>query len=175
MIFVGWRLIPSERMKQNSTEKLFEVADYLTEVLVGDDSKAVGKALDELVEQDDGNIEIIGVAGKRRFVRVGRASYKVKAGDILVLRADPADLKTFLDTHNFELQSSATSKFIEPEPDNDILIEGVVKTGSVLEKRGVDRLRQVSSRTVALVGLARQGHSVTQRLRQVIFLSLIHI
>jgi len=169
VIFVGWRLIPSERMKQNSTEKLFEVADYLTEVQVGDESSAVGKALDELVEQDDGNIEIIGVAGKRRFVQIGRASYKVKAGDILVLRADPADLKSFLDTNDFELQSSATSKFVEPNPDNDILIEGVVKNGSVLENRGVDRLRQVSSRTVALVGLARQGHSVTQRLRQVIF------
>jgi len=148
VIFLGWRLIPKERLEQNSAEKLFEVGDYLTEALVGEESNSVGERLGGLVEKDDGNIEIIGVAGKRR---------------------DPADLKPFLETHNLELQTSATSQFIEPDPENEVMIEGVVKKGSILEKRGVDRLRQVTNKTVALVGLARQGHSVTQRLRQVIF------
>jgi len=169
VIFLGWRLIPKERLEQNSAEKLFEVGDYLTEALVGEESNSVGERLGGLVEKDDGNIEIIGVAGKRRFVQVGRPSYRINAGDILILRADPADLKPFLETHNLELQTSATSQFIEPDPENEVMIEGVVKKGSILEKRGVDRLRQVTNKTVALVGLARQGHSVTQRLRQVIF------
>jgi len=169
VIFLGWRLIPKERLEQNSAEKLFEVGDYLTEALVGEESSSIGSRLGGLVEKDDGNVEIIGVAGKKRFVQVGRPSYRINAGDILILRADPADLKPFLETHNLELQTSATSQFIEPDPDNEVMIEGVVKKGSILEKRGVDRLRQVSNKTVALVGLARQGHSVTQRLRQIIF------
>ncbi len=169
VVFIGWRLIPKERLEQNSAQKLFEVGDYLTEVRVAEDSNSIGKKLDDLVDSDDGNIDIIGVAGKRRFVQVGKPNYKIKADDILILRADPADLKPFLDSHSLELQTSATSRFVEPDPDNDVLVEGVVKNGSVLEKRGVDRLRQVTNRTVALVGLARQGHSVTQRLRQVIF------
>lgn len=169
VIFLGWRLIPKERLEQNSAEKLFEVGDYLTEVLVAEESNSISSRLGDLVEKDDGNIEIIGVAGKKRFVQVGRPSYRISAGDILILRADPADLKPFLETHDLVLQTSATSQFIEPDPDNEVMIEGVVKKGSVLEKRGVDRLRQVSNKTVALVGLARQGHSVTQRLRQIIF------
>ena len=169
VVFIGWRFIPKARLEQDSAQKLFEVGDYLTEVLVTEDSASIGTTLGNLVESNDGNVEIIGVAGKRRFIQVGRPNYKIKAKDILILRADPADLKPFLDSHSLELQTSATSRFIEPDPDNDVLVEGVVKNGSVLEKRGVDRLRQVTNRTVALVGLARQGHSVTQRLRQVIF------
>ena len=169
VIFLGWRLIPKERLEQNSAEKLFEVGDYLTEALVGAESSSIGSRLGSLVEKDDGNVEIIGVAGKKRFVQVGRPSYRISAGDILILRADPTDLKPFLEAHDLELQTSATSQFIEPDPDNEVMIEGVVKKGSVLEKRGVDRLRQMTNRTVALVGLARQGHSVTQRLRQIIF------
>jgi len=147
VIFLGWRLIPKERLEQNSAEKLFEVGDYLTEALVGEESNSVGERLGGLVEKDDGNIEIIGVAGKRRFVQVGRPSYRINAGDILILRADPADLKPFLETHNLELQTSATSQFIEPDPENEVMIEGVVKKGSILEKRGVDRLRQVTNKT----------------------------
>lgn len=166
---IGWRLIPKARLEQNSAEKLFEVGHYLTEARVNEESPSIGKSLGELVGQEDGNIEIIGVAGKRRFVNIGRPSYKISAQDILILRADPTDLKPFLDTHSLELQSSATPSFVEPDPQNEIMIEGVVKKDSALDKRGVDRLRQMTGRTVALVGLARQGHSVTQRLRQVIF------
>ncbi len=170
IIFFGWRLIPQARMEQNSTEKLFEVGHYLTEVAVQKDSVAIGSTLANLVdEDDDGNIEIIGIAGKNRFVQIGRAGAKIKEGDILLLRADPADLKPFLDAHGLELLTSATNQFIEPQQEDDVLAEGVVKRDSVLQNRGVDRLRRLTGRTVALVGLARQGHSVTQRLRQVIF------
>ena len=169
IIFIGWRLIPKARMDQNSPEKLFEVGHYLTEVRVQEDSRSVGSTLNDLIEEDDGNVEIIGIAGKNRFVQIGRAGSKIKAGDILLLRADPADLKPFLDAHGLEMQTSATSQFIQPDQDDDVLAEGVVKRDSVLQNRGVDRLRRLTGRTVALVGLARQGHSVTQRLRQVIF------
>ena len=165
----GWRLIPKARLQQNSAEKLFEVGHYLTEVRVNNESASVGRTLGELVDKDDGNIEIIGVAGQRRFVKASRPSSKIAAGDVLIIRADPVDLKSFLETHQLEMLSSASNSFVEPDPQNEILIEGVVKNDSELEQRGVDRLRQLTGRTVALVGLARQGHSVTQRLRQVIF------
>jgi len=169
IIFVGWRLIPKARMEQNSTEKLFEVGHYLTEVSVSDDSSSIGATLGDLVDKDDGNVEIIGLAGRNRFVQIGRAATKIKAGDILVLRADPVDLKPFLEAHGLELQTSATSQFVQPEQDDEVLAEGVVKLDSTLQNRGVDRLRRMTGRTVALVGLARQGISVTQRLRQVTF------
>lgn len=169
VIFIGWRLIPKARMEQNSTEKLFEVGHYLTEVSVSEDSNSIGASIGDLVDKDDGNVEIIGVAGTNRFVQMGRATAKIKAGDILVLRADPVDLKPFLETHGLELQSSATSQFIQPDQDDEVLAEGVVKLDSVLQDRGVDRIRRLTGRTVALVGLARQGISMTQRLRRVTF------
>jgi len=169
IIFLGWRLIPKARMEQNSTENLFEVGHYLTEVSVGKNSASIGGKLGDLVDNDDGNVEIIGIAGRSKFVQVGRSGDKIKEGDILLLRADPTDLKPFLEAHDLEMLSSATSQFIEPEQDDEILAEGVVKLDSVLQNRGVDRLRRLSGRTVALVGLARQGISMTKRLRQVTF------
>lgn len=169
IIFLGWRLIPKARMEQNSAEKLFEVGHYLTEVSVSENSSAVGKKLGELVDNDDGNVEIIGIAGRNKFVQVGKSGDRVKAGDVLLLRADPADLKPYLETHDLEMLSSATNQFIEPEQDDEVLAEGVVKLDSALDNRGVDRLRRLSGRTVALVGVARQGISMTKRLRSITF------
>ncbi|MBX2824957.1 MAG: SLC13 family permease [Gammaproteobacteria bacterium] len=163
---VGWRLIPKARLESNMPGKLFEIGKYLTEARVPAESKLVGKTLGEMDGLEEGHIEIIGVAGKRRFARAVRADYRIAEADVLILRADPTELRPFLDAHGLDLMSSATPAFVEPEPDNEIMIEGVVSNDSALIDRGVEFLRRQTARTVALVGLARNGQSVTRRLRQ---------
>ncbi len=45
---VGWRLIPLARRSQNVPQDLFSIQEYLTEVEVPENSKAIGKSLSEL-------------------------------------------------------------------------------------------------------------------------------
>ncbi len=169
--FVGWRLIPKERMQTNTANKLFEVGQYLTEAKVPSESPLVGKTLGEtdLGDSDGAGVEVIGVAGKRRFARAVRASYVIREEDILILRAGPDELRDFLDQHSLELLSSATPAFVKPDPENEVMSEGVVSNESMLIGKGVEYIREETGRTVALVGLARNGRPVTQRLRQQIF------
>ncbi len=166
---IGWRLIPKERLQQNSTSKLFEVGQYLTEARVPASSSMVGKTLGQTDGLDESSVEVIGVAGKRRFARAVRASYRIAEEDILILQADPNELRDFLDAHGLELLTSATPAFVEPDPDNEIMAEGVVSNTSELVGRGVEFIRRQTGRTLALVGLARNGRPVTQRLRQQTF------
>jgi len=167
--FVGWRLIPKERMDNNSTGKLFEVGQYLTEAKVPSGSALIGKTLGETDVGDGEGVEIIGVAGVRRFARAVRATYEIQEEDILIMRAEPDELREFLDLHNLELLSSATPAFVQPNPDNVVMMEGVINNESPLLGQDVDFIRSETGRTVALVGLARNGRSVTQRLRQQVF------
>jgi len=167
--FVGWRLIPAGRLKNDAAGKLFEIGLYLTEARVPDESSLVGKTLGEVDGLEEGSIEVIGVAGKRRFARAVRADYPIAAKDVLILRADPTELRGFLDSHNLELLSSATPAFVEPDPDNEAMVEGVVSNDSELIGNGVEFLRRQTARNIALVGIARNGHSVTRRLRQQTF------
>jgi len=167
--FIGWRLIPKERMQTNTANKLFEVGQYLTEAKVPSDSPLVGKTLGETDVGENNNVEIIGVAGKRRFARAVRASYVIAEEDILIIRAEPDELREFLEKHSLELLSSATPAFVQPDPQNEVMVEGVVNNESDLVGQGVEFIRKQSSRTVALVGLARNGRPVTQRLRQQVF------
>ncbi len=166
--FIGWRLIPKERLEHNPGGKLFEVGGYLTEAKVPETSPLVGTMLGE-TDTGESNVEVIGVAGKRRFAKAVRANYQIAQEDILILRADPSDLKEFLQKHGLELLSSATPAFVEPDPQNEVMVEGVVSNNSSVVGNGVELIRRETGRTLALVGLARNGRPVTQRLRQQTF------
>jgi len=167
--FIGWRLIPKARLEQDSASQLFEVGNYLTEARVNEGSSIVDQTLAEIDGLQDTNVEVIGVAGRRHLARSVRADYRVSVNDVLILRADPNDLKPFLDQYQLELQTTATPAFKTPSPENDVMVEGVVSTDSDLIGRGVEFLRRRTARSVALVGIARNGKSVVRRLRQQTF------
>jgi di/tricarboxylate transporter len=166
---VGWRLIPAERRKFQENAASLSAGVYLTEATVPEGSSLVGRTLGEIDGLDEDSIEVIGVAGKRRFARAVRSDYIIREGDVLIVRANPDDFKTFLDKHSLELLSTASPTFVQPSADNEIMAEGVVRNDSPLVGRGVEFIRRETGRTLALVGLARQGRSVTERLRQQVF------
>ncbi len=166
---IGWRLIPKARLDQDSAGQLFEVGNYLTEAKVPEGSAMVDQSLGEIDGLQDSNVEVIGVAGRRHFARNVASDYRIAVGDVLIIRSDPNDLKGFLDQYSLELLTTATPAFNTPSPQNDVMVEGVVKTESDLIDRGVEFIRRRTGRSVALVGIARNGESVLRRLRQQTF------
>jgi len=163
---LGWRLIPRERLKHHANNEELDVGEYLTEARVSKGSSLVGQSLGAVDGIEESKVEVIGVAGKRRFARAVRADYIIVEDDILIMHADPNDLSDFLDSYQLELVSAASATFVQPDPEKEIMAEGVVKNDSLLIGRGVETIRRLTGRTLALVGLARQGRPVTQRLRQ---------
>lgn len=166
---VGWRLIPRARLEYQDDASKLSAGVYLTEAQVPAECSLVGSSLGEIDGLDEGTVEVIGVAGKRRFARSVRANYKIAEADVLIVRANPDDLKSFLDKHGLELLSTASPTFVQPSADNEVMAEGVVRNDSPLIGRGVEFIRRQTGRTMALVGLARHGRPVTERLRQQVF------
>lgn len=167
--FVGWRLIPKERLEYQENSASLSAGFYLTEATVPEGSSLVGRTLGDIDGLDEGTIEVIGVAGKRRFARAVNTNYTILEGDVLIVRASPDDFKMFLDKYDLELLSTATPTFIRPSTENEIMAEGVVRNDSLLIGRGVEFIRRQTGRTLALVGIAREGRAVTERLRQQVF------
>lgn len=166
VILIGWRLIPAARRNQGSAGSMFETGRYLTEVHVPEQSPLVGEALGQMEALAEESLEVIGVAGKRQFVRPVGDDYRIAAGDTLLVTIEVEELQPFLDHWKLELRSSATPAFVEPDPDNEVFVEAVVSNDSVLVDRGVEFFRRKTMRAVALVGIARNGHTVSRRLRQ---------
>ena len=170
IVLIGWRLIPKDRMTKNASLNLFEINTYLTEIQVKKGSNCIGKQLKDLpMFEGADRTEILGVATPTSYARNVNLFYTVQEDDIFIIRADPTEIRPFLDSGSFELLNSATHIYETPDHHTTMLMEGVITQYSPLVGRDIRYLRRLSGRSVALVGLAREGESVVKRLRRQIF------
>lgn len=169
IVLIGWRLIPRERMKKNVSSQLFEINSYLTEVAVKEKCDCIGKRLDELPLFKEGKMELLGIATPTSYARPATSQHIIRQDDIFIIRADPNEIRPLLDKYDFELLTTATHLFEAPDQHSSLMLEGVVRADSPLVNNNIRFLRRLSGRSVALVGLARQGLSVVRRLRRQVF------
>jgi len=169
---VGWRLLP-ERKGGAGTEEMFAMEDYLTELSVPEGSALVGKPLGDLGRISETEASVVGlVRGERRHA--APSPYElVREGDVLVVEADSEELTTVMDAVGLELVGS------EEEPrrvgqeelgsEEVSVMEAVVNPGGLMEGRTARSLNLRRRYGVNLLGVARHGARVRQRLSQLRF------
>lgn len=161
---IGWRLLPFDSKKHDSTEELFDLADYIAELQVSEDSSAIGKRvkdLDETAEKSD--VEILGLIRQgRRKPGLARA-VEVKAGDILVVEANPESIDQLLGVLGLEYVGKGASLLKE---EHLVLNEVVVPESSRLVGRSTSSMRLLYRYGVALVGVSRQGRRFRDNVRK---------
>ncbi|MCE9664406.1 SLC13 family permease [Halomonas sp. M5N1S17] len=109
ILLIGWRLVP-QRAGKASTEAMFDTANYLVELKVGEDSKANGLTLRELQQELEETIPVLAVVRDDQR-RAGHAFFGVlREGDILLLEAGPDEMKLLEDKAGLSLGA-------EPEED----------------------------------------------------------
>lgn len=166
VILLGWRLIPKERQTQNAPQQLFEIDEYLTEMQIPEGSPLIGQPLSSVEAFDTDDLEVIGLArGSGRAIDTS-PRHVLTAGDILIVRGDPAAVKSLTGKEGLQLVTSATPSFYELTSGDLTLMEGVVIPGSPLDGRDLQYLRRRTGNTVAVVALARQGRPLRRRLRR---------
>ncbi len=168
---IGWRLIPKQRLKENAPEQLFEVGSYLTEVKVQEGSALIDLEVGEIESLNNAEIGVVGVSRGNRQALKTSPTYKLKEGDILILRGDPATLQSTLDESGLEFQAASGKAFDDLTAGDLTLTECVVTAGSPLVDRDVAFLRRRTANSVALIGLAHEGRMLRKRLRKYTFKS----
>ncbi len=166
---IGWRLIPKERVGQAAPENLFRIDEYITEVLIDKGSEWVGRSVGELEDYKDAEIVVVGIIrDKKRRLAPSRVT-RFQAKDIVILRADPAELPVLIDTTDLKLVSGFRAQTETLRSDEVELIEAVVPPDSPLVGRTLRSLHLRSEGGVNLLAMARQGMTIRQRLRKTRF------
>jgi di/tricarboxylate transporter len=162
--FIGWRLLPGDRKVADTSEELFNLADYVVETRVSEGSNIIGKRvrdLDDLADKSD--VEIIGLTRRgKRLPGLARVA-KIKAGDVLVLEASPDSLEEALG--NLELEYIGKGEGLLEEHDL-MLQEVVVQESSLLAGRSAMALKLLYRYRVSLVGVSRQGRRFRDNVRK---------
>ena len=164
--FIGWRLLPVERRKEDPQKELFDLGDYIAELMVPDDSPVVGKRvreLDEIAKKSD--VEIIGLTRKgERMPGLARV-VEIKAGDILVVEAHPENITEALGTMGLEYIGAGEGLL---KSDDLLLSEVVVPESSGLVGRSAISFRLLYRYRVALVGVSRGGKRFRENVRTLV-------
>lgn len=180
VILLGWRLVP---VRERADAKGFETSAYLTEARVPEKAKTAGMTLAEIEEAlGEADAEVVGLI--RDEVRMPAPSpvRKVRAGDILVIKAEPEALASALARLGLKLEEAMASEgessevpeaSPKPEPvkgkalhsEEIVLMELAVLPDSVLIGRSATDIRLRDRYGINLLAVSRQDQRSLSRLR----------
>lgn len=161
---IGWRLLPVERTKSQSGIELIKLADYVAELKVTSGSTVIGQKVSALdADADACDVEILGLVRKGRRMPGLARQIEIKAGDILVVEAEPEAIDEILGTMNLEYMGTGIAAL---KDEHLTLGEVVVPESSSLVGRSTASIRLLYRFGVALVGISRQGKRFRDHVRQ---------
>ena len=162
---VGWRLIPGAGAAE--AEEGEEIAHYVAELTVPEGSTVEGKKVAELqaVSEETG-AHILGLVrdGRRMF---GPARHvKLRAGDQIVLEAEPGPLDEFRAALNLEFSDRKRMTLLEAAEQGLSLVEVVVTENSRIRGKSAAAIGLAWRQRTVLMGISRRGRKITDRLRR---------
>lgn len=169
VVIIGWRLVPEDRRGKAAEQESFAVADYSTELRVGDDSAIIGKTVAELERESDGAVTIIGIVRHRRRL-FGRLLHEsLRAGDVLMVQSDSDTLQKLVKGQRLELaERPAAGETRERVATEKLMVaEAVITPASWVQGRTASTLELRRHWQVNLLALSRQGRPVDGRLRDI--------
>lgn len=165
---IGWRLIP-QRKGQASREDLLQIEDYMTEVRVPEDFRLIGRPLRELEHATKTDVTVVGMIRGKRKLPAPSGSETMRAGDILIVEADPENLKSLVDTTALELVGSKDLGEDVLKSDEVSVLEAVVMPDSLMIGRTVRGLNLRWRYGLNLLAVSRQGRRLSAQLRRIRF------
>lgn len=161
---IGWRLIPDTGEDSTGASDL---AQYIAELTVPEDSPHIGKRLGEFDETaDKTDVAIIGLIrdGKRRYGR--SANSILRAGDTLVLEAGPEALDEFRAALSLDFSDTKRQEQLTAAGEGLEVVEIVVPESARIAGKTAQLVGLAWRQGSVLMGISRQGRRITSQMRK---------
>ncbi len=167
---IGWRLLPTRDAGGKAVDDardLFHIEDYITEVRLQEASPYVGRRLIDLEALGEGDAAVVALIRRKDRMLAPSGYLRLQASDILILEADAAALQKVVDEGKLDSLGAANVQVESLRSERVMLTEAVIAPGSRLEGRTAQSMRLHARYGLNLLGLARQGAPITERLGRV--------
>lgn len=161
MLAIGIRLIPDRRDAADLTSS-YEIADYLTELVVLPESTSVNKSFPESPLVRDFGVTILEVFRDGKRVAVPAARTVIQANDVLKIRCDLETIQKLREEKGLVLRPHMKWQDSDLESEAAVLVEAIVAPNSLLEGRTIEEIRfrnQFGANVLAL----RHGDQVVRK------------
>lgn len=168
---IGYRLIPNRKGSSDGSV-LFKVEDYLSELIIPEDNKFVGKSLKDFSILLNMDLNILSIVRNKVNIIAPLAREVIEPGDLLVVRIEPSDLKKLIESTGLKLKGAK----LTPDESGKLLnasdyslIEMVLRDDSPLIGHTAISINLRNSYNVNLVAISRQGVQLRSRLGEIRF------
>ncbi|MBR9762502.1 MAG: SLC13 family permease [Rhodobacteraceae bacterium] len=161
---IGWRLIP--RPDQGTLSE-GELAQYVAELTVPEDSKWIGRRLYETYEEAEKcDVAVIGLIrdGERLYGQARNA--EMRAGDALVLEAVPEALDEFRAALNLAFSDNSREEKLKAAGEGLDVLEVVVPGDARIAGKTAQAVGVSWRHRAVLLGISRQGRRITKQVRR---------
>jgi len=162
---LGWRLTP-QREGQSVPEELFEIEGYISEVIVPEEAKIVGRTIFHLTSamEKENEATVVGLIRGERHIPAPSWYEVIQAGDILMVEASPEDLKALIDDEGLSLAECKGDCKMALGSDDIRLMEAIITPDSPLPGKTATSLHLRRNFGVNLLAIARRGRRLERRL-----------
>jgi di/tricarboxylate transporter len=166
IIVIGWRLLP-RRKSPASSQSMFQIENYITEVKIPEDSKLEGVTIMEMNRKAETEVLVLGLIRNGMRIHAPSPYEKIKEGDILILEADTASLKAFVDNTGAMLSGDEKMRDKASGAEEILTMEAIVMTDSPVVGQTAIDLNLRSHHRVNLLAIARREKQLWQRIGKI--------
>ena len=167
MLVVGLRLLPRKKSAESLTEQ-YHVRQYMTEVIVLDDSPLIGKSLAEARISDELDLTVLGILrGEEQFRIAPSPREQIKADDLLLVQGRVEDILKVKAEAGIEIKPDFKLNDSVLESKDAELFEAMVPRGSDFIARTLKRLDLRKRYSVVVLAIDRHGVDLLSKLSRV--------
>jgi len=134
LLTVGRYLVPSRIPAEEDLTEEFEMGEYLTEVVVREDSPLIGQTVEEALRVSEFDVDIVQLVREQRTFLEPFGQKAIRAGDVFAVRTDRDTLVDLLDVEGLDVipDVEVDEAELETATERKNLVEVVVAPGSSL-------------------------------------------
>jgi di/tricarboxylate transporter len=166
IVLGGWRLVPRREPGRDQEER-YSIGDYLTEVRVPPESKAVGLTFAEIEQEFAPDVTIVSLVRGERQIPLPAPWDVLRADDVLIIEANADKIDELGSKFELEYEGRNGPLAGTLRSDDVAVVEAVVSSGARIAGRSAYSVRMRSRFGVNLLAMSRQGSRISNRLAQV--------
>jgi di/tricarboxylate transporter len=163
---IGWRFIPARDTGKGGASDL---AEYIAELVIPDDSKHIGKRIAELLDTaEKSDVAILGLIREGKRLYGTARNTPLRAQDSLVLEASPDALDEFRAALSLSVADTKREELLEASGEGTDIIEVVVTDTSRIVGKTAQAIGLGWRQRSVLMGISRQGKRITKEMRKTV-------
>lgn len=167
LVLLGHKLIPDRLSSTDNLFEEFEMKEYLTEVVVEEDSPLVGRTLEDFKQNTGMDMDTVMLNREDNQYIEPSSQKAVKKGDHLIIRADHETILKVMKRNELRLvpHSDIYKKNLKDPIKGQKLMEVVIPYGSFMQSRSISEVNFIERYGAAVLAI-RRGEGLTHKRMQ---------